>query len=138
LMYDRAAGEYRQQDRHLWEPFLHKITNGVFAIRTLERHKFDRSADTQRLSVTGPPPTCPFILKPTMSKSRRASSPGSIRSGHRLHRLRRGAKRTRDLRGRPRPLAGGAYMWGLPTRQPGFLHLCCNFPIGAIGRRPKP
>jgi hypothetical protein len=34
LMYDRAAGEYRQQDRHLWEPFLHKITNGVFAIRT--------------------------------------------------------------------------------------------------------
>jgi hypothetical protein len=26
-----------------------------------ERHKFDRSADTQRLSVTGPPPTCPFI-----------------------------------------------------------------------------
>jgi len=26
-----------------------------------ERHKFDRSADTQRLPVTGPPPTCPFI-----------------------------------------------------------------------------
>ena len=32
--------------------------------------------------------------KPTMSKSRRASSPGSIGSGHRLYRLRRGAKRT--------------------------------------------
>ena len=32
-------------------------------------------------------------LKPTMSKSRRASSPGSIGSGHRLYRLRRGAKR---------------------------------------------
>jgi len=26
-----------------------------------ERHNFDRSADTQRLPVTGPPPTCPFI-----------------------------------------------------------------------------
>jgi hypothetical protein len=26
-----------------------------------ERHKFDRSTDTQRLSETGPPPTCPFI-----------------------------------------------------------------------------
>jgi len=34
--------------------------------------------------------------KPTMSKSRRASSPGSIGSGHRLYRLRRGTKRTRD------------------------------------------
>jgi len=26
-----------------------------------ERHKFDRPFDTQRLSKTGPPPTCPFI-----------------------------------------------------------------------------
>jgi hypothetical protein len=29
--------------------------------RIKERLEFDRSADTQRLSVTGPPPTCPFI-----------------------------------------------------------------------------
>ena len=34
LMYDRAPEEYPKQDRHLWEPFLHKITIGVFAIRT--------------------------------------------------------------------------------------------------------
>jgi len=27
LMYDLDPGEYREQDRHLWEPFLHKITN---------------------------------------------------------------------------------------------------------------
>ena len=42
-----------------------------------------------------------------MSKSRRASSPGSIGSGHRLYRLRRGTKRTRDLSMRPRPLLEG-------------------------------
>jgi len=36
LMYDLHPGEYRGGDRHLWEPFLHKITNGVFAIRTFE------------------------------------------------------------------------------------------------------
>ena len=54
--------------------------------------------------------------KPTMSKSRRASSPGSIGSGHRLYRLRRGAKRTLAPL-RPRPLAEGAYMCGPPTRQ---------------------
>jgi len=24
LMYDRAPQEYAKQDRHLWEPFLHK------------------------------------------------------------------------------------------------------------------
>ena len=71
--------------------------------------------------------------KPTMSKSRRASSPGSIGSGHRLHRLRRGTKRTRDLVKRPRPLAGGAYMGGLPTRQPAFLHLCCKFRMSCSG-----
>jgi len=35
LMYDQSSGGIvRSQDRHLWEPFLHKITNGVFAIRT--------------------------------------------------------------------------------------------------------
>jgi hypothetical protein len=45
--------------------------------------------------------------KPTMSKSRRASSPGSIGSGHRLYRLRRGTKRTRDpLPSRVRLLGG--------------------------------
>src|SRR4051794_27568850 len=56
-----------------------------------------------------------------MSKSRRASSPGSIGSGHRLYRPRRGTKRTRDLQGRPRPLLWGAiYVW-LPKPSTGFF-----------------
>jgi hypothetical protein len=76
LMYDLTPEEYPGQDRHLWEPFLHKITNWCVCVsRHLglppkqaseepikERLKFDRPTDTQRLSVTGPPPTCPFIL----------------------------------------------------------------------------
>jgi hypothetical protein len=67
-------------------------------------------------------------LQPTMSKSRHASSPGSIGSGHRLYRLRRGAKRTRNpVRGRVR-LLDGAYMCEPQTRQPAF----CNFV--AVGR----
>jgi hypothetical protein len=73
-----------------------------------------------------------------MSKSRRASSPGSIGSGHRLYRLRRGAKRTRDLVSRPRPLAEGAYMCGPSSRQPGFLQLCCSLPIDQLGAPHSP
>jgi hypothetical protein len=33
LMYDKPGG-IGPASRHLWEPFLHKITIGVFAIRT--------------------------------------------------------------------------------------------------------
>src|SRR6185312_1823491 len=40
-----------------------------------------------------------------------------------VNRPRRGAKRTRDLVKRPRPLAGGAYMCRSWNRQPTF----CNF-----------
>src|SRR5690348_8587918 len=36
---------------------------------------------------------------------------------------REGAKRTRDPRGRPRPLAEGAYMGEPPMRQPPFCNL---------------
>ena len=54
--------------------------------------------------------------KPTMSKSRRASTPGSIRSGHRLYRQSRGANGGRPQRGPP-PLAGAAYMEAPPARQ---------------------
>lgn len=59
--------------------------------------------------------------KPTMSKSRRASSPGSIGSGHRLYRLRRGAKRwpTQDWAA---AVAGGAYMGTSQMRQRLFAH----------------
>jgi hypothetical protein len=68
--------------------------------------------------------------KPTMSKSRRASSPGSIGSGHRLYRPRRGANE-RETSKRPRPLAEGAYMGGPPMRQPAFLQVCCSLPVNA-------
>jgi hypothetical protein len=38
LMYDRAPREYAKQDRHLWEPFLHKYTNWcVCVLGHLER-----------------------------------------------------------------------------------------------------
>jgi len=76
--------------------------------------------------------------KPTMSKSRRASSPGSIGSGHRLYRPRRGAKRTRDPVQRPRPLAGGAYMCGSPTRQPAFCNFAAVCRSTGSGRLPEP
>jgi len=61
LMYDRAPREYAEQDRHLWEPFLHKITIGVLRFETYERLGFYRPSRTQRFRETGPPPTCPFI-----------------------------------------------------------------------------
>jgi len=74
LMYDKLRRN-RPKQAGLWEPFLHKYTNWCVCVlghllippgkpdrsHIKERHKFDRSADTQRLSVTGPPPTCPFI-----------------------------------------------------------------------------
>jgi len=61
LMYDKPGG-IGPASRHLWEPFLHKYTNWCVCVSgQLERHKFDRSLDTQRLSKTGPPPACPFI-----------------------------------------------------------------------------
>jgi hypothetical protein len=63
--------------------------------------------------------------KPTMSKSRHASSPGSNRSGHRLYRQSRGANEGRPRRGPP-PLAGAAYMGSPPLRQPPW----CDFSHG--------
>jgi hypothetical protein len=41
--------------------FARSATASRDEIRIKERHKFNRSTDTQRLSETGPPPTCPFI-----------------------------------------------------------------------------
>ena len=52
--------------------------------------------------------------KPTMSKSRRASTPGSNRSGYRLYRLSRGANGGRPQRGRHRLL--GPHIWKGPHR----------------------
>ena len=52
--------------------------------------------------------------KPTMSKSRRASSPGSNRSGHRLYRQSRGANGGRPVKVRHRLL--GPHIWNAPLR----------------------
>ena len=80
--------------------------------------------------------------KPTMSKSRRASSPGSNRSGHRLYRLSRGAKRRPSPKGPP-PLAGAAYMEGPPSRQqpsgdfsPSPSHACHKIALRMTVSRP--
>jgi len=61
-----------------------------------------------------------------MSKSRHASSPGSIGSGHRLYRLRRGAKPSPTRLG-PSPLLEG-HICVAPRRVNGFL----------LARRKKP
>jgi len=59
----------------------------VFAIRTLERLSFFRSSRYPEVIGDRAAAHMSLHLKPTMSKSRRASSPGSIGSGHRLCRL---------------------------------------------------
>jgi hypothetical protein len=76
LMYDQTpAGISESKTGISGSRSCTNIQTGVFAYEDIwpfrrsklrrvaikERHKFDRSADTQRLSVTGPPPTCPFI-----------------------------------------------------------------------------
>ena len=97
----------REQDRHLREPFLHKNhKTGVFAflrhMSSSPKPKFRPGSIRNGINLTdlsiprgyrrpGRRPHVPSS-KPTMSKSRRVSSPGSNGSGHRLYRLRRGAK----------------------------------------------
>ena len=71
--------------------------------------------------------------KPTMSKSRRASSPGSIGSGHRLYRPRRGTKTSPTPLGPP-PFAGGPYMCEPPMRQRLFAILL----LGPFCARSRP
>ena len=92
-----------------------------------ERHKFDRSYPEPR--GPGRPGRRPHVpsSKPTMSKSRRASSPGSFGSGHRLYRPRRGAKRTPTPM-RPRPLAGGAIYVEPSDASTGVLQFYCSSP----------
>ena len=58
--------------------------------------------------------------KPTMSKSRRASSPGSIGSGHRLYRLKRGAK-TNPTPKEAVSAAGVAVYGRVPDASTGFF-----------------
>jgi len=135
LMYDlNPRWNKREQDRHLWEPFLHKITNGVFAIRTLERLSFFRSSRYPEVIGDRAAAHMSLHLKPTMSKSRRASSPGSYGSGHRLYRPRRGTKRTRDLVARPRPLLEG-HIWVAPSA---VNRVFCNLIAVRRTMRPKP
>jgi len=61
--------------------------------------------------------------KPTMSKSRRASSPGSIQFRASVSRLEKARNERETLVRRPRPLLEWPYMCGPHMRQPGF----CNF-----------
>jgi hypothetical protein len=75
LMYDKLGRNKPKQAGISGSRSCTNIQTGVFAyedicssrqaslnrIRIKERHKFDRSTDTRRLSETGPPPTCPFI-----------------------------------------------------------------------------
>jgi len=58
--------------------------------------------------------------KPTMSKSRRVSTPGSIGSGHRLYRPRRGAKR-RPAQGGPHRRCWGAVYGQVPGPSTAFI-----------------
>ena len=119
----------RKQDRHLREPFLHKITNGVFAIGTLERLSFFRS--NRYPEVIGDRAAAHMSLHLNRQCQRADALPPPVRlvPGIGLYRPRRGAKRTRDLlRGRVR-LLEAAYMCGLPMRQPAFLQNCCNRPL---------
>ena len=68
--------------------------------------------------------------KPTMSKSRRASSPGSIGSGHRLYRPRRGAKRRPAQRG-PHRRCWGAVYGQAPFPSTALLQILCSWLVGA-------
>jgi len=62
LMYDQTPAGIRESKTGIsGSRSCTKSQTGVFASWTYERLSFYRSADTQRLSVTGPPPTCPFI-----------------------------------------------------------------------------
>ena len=137
LMYDRTpAGISESKTGISGSRSCTNIQTGVFAyedIRVPSRSKL-RQGDPLRngINLTDRPiprgyrrpgrrPHVPSS-KPTMSKSRRVSSPGSSGSGHRLYRLRRGAKRwpTQDWAA---AVAGGAYMCGLRTRQRLFVRL---------------
>jgi len=72
--------------------------------------------------------------KPTMSKSRRASSPGSNRSGHRLYRQSRGANGGRPVKVRHR-LLRRAYMEGPPSRQQPLGDFSQRAVLRSLGRR---
>ena len=68
--------------------------------------------------------------KPTMSKSRRVSSPGSIGSGHRLYRPKRSAKRTPTCC--QAALAAGAAIYGWPFEaSTGFFANLLQFAVEA-------
>jgi len=91
-----------------------------------ERHKFDRSTDTQRLSETGPPPTCPFIKTDNVKEPTRFL-PRFVCTGYRLTDLRR-RETNADPEGAA-SAAGGPYMDGSPSRQPAFCNCVTVKPV---------
>src|SRR5207253_9983432 len=68
-----------------------------------------------------------------MSKSRRAFSPGSIRSGHRLADLEKARNERETSNGSRVRLLEWAYMGDPQMRQPAFLQYCCNPPWTRLG-----
>jgi len=136
LMYDRGAGGIPEAKTGISGS--RSCTNSQSGVFAYLRHmslpaeaSFDAKSIRNGINLTdqpeprgsGRPGRRPHVpsSKPTMSKSRRASSPGSIGSGHRLYRPRRGAKRwpTQDWAA---SVAGGAYMGASQTRQRLFAH----------------
>ena len=97
-----------------------------------ERHKFDRPADTQRLSVTGPPPTCPFIFNRQCQRADAHPLPVRLFRASVVPTKKRHETNARPV-SRPRPLAGGAvYVWASDAST-GFLQFYCNSPFRLLG-----
>jgi hypothetical protein len=94
-----------------------------------ERHKFDRPADTQRLSVTGPPPTCPFIFNRQCQRADAHPLPVRLFRASVVPTKKRHETNARPV-ARPRPLAGGAiYVW-TPQPSTGFFAILLQFAAG--------
>jgi len=95
LMYDQSPGGIPETKTGIsGSRSCTNIQTGVFAYEDIWNGI--NLTDQPEPRGSGRPGRRPHVpsSKPTMSKSRRASSPGSIGSGHRLYRLRRGTKRT--------------------------------------------
>ncbi len=136
---DRQARRNRPGKPVLWEPFLHKYTNWCVCVlgHLLPSPRQAAAKVTLRNGINltdrsiprgyrrpGRRPHVPSS-KPTMSKSRRVSSPGPMFRDW-LDRSRRGAKR-RPTPVRAAAVAGGR-IWGGPRCVNGFLQLCCAKP----------
>jgi hypothetical protein len=120
LMYDRAAAGIR--DAKTGISGSRSCTKSQLVYCVLRHTNGLAFTDLPEPRGSGRPGRRPHVpsSKPTMSKSRHASSPGSIGSGHRLYRPRRGAKRWRVPLGTA-AVAGGAIYGRLPSSSTAFF-----------------